>query len=51
MKIKGWAWPPILRATPSQFEAVYAAKSGDESWHLRQDGLVWKEAPPKPAAK
>jgi Carbohydrate family 9 binding domain-like len=50
LKIKGWAWPPVLRTTPSLFEAVYAAKSG-ESWHIRQDGLVWKETPPKPAAK
>jgi hypothetical protein len=50
LRIKGWAWPPLLRTTPGQFEAVYAAKSG-ESWHIRQDGLVWNETPVKPAAK
>ena len=30
--------------------AVYSSKSG-ESWHIRQDGLVWKEAPGKAGAK
>jgi hypothetical protein len=50
LRIKGWSWPPVLRATPSQFEAVYASRNG-ESWHIRQDGLVWKETPAKPAAK
>ena len=50
LRIKGWSHPPALYATPGLFEAVYTAKSG-ESWHIRQDGLVWKEAPAGPAVK
>jgi hypothetical protein len=50
LKVKGWSYPPVIQTTKSLFEAVYAAKSG-ESWHIRQDGLVWREAPPKPEAK
>ena len=50
LKIKGWSYPPEIRTTQSLFEAVYTARTG-ESWHIRQDGLVWKEAPPGPAAK
>ena len=49
LKIKGWSFPPEIRTTQSLFEAVYTARTG-ESWHIRQDGLVWKEAPPGPAA-
>ena len=50
LRIKGWSHPPTIQITPSLFEAVYAAKSG-ETWHIRQDGLIWKETPPEPAAK
>lgn len=50
LRIKGWSYPPVIQTTTSLFEAVYAAKSG-ESWHIRQDGFVWKETPSKPAAK
>jgi len=50
LKIKGWSSPPAIFATPSLFEAVYTAKSG-ESWHIRQDGLVWKDKPAGPEAK
>lgn len=50
LRIKGWSYPPVLAVTPSLFEAVYTARSG-ESWHIRQDGLVWKETPAAPAAK
>ncbi len=49
-KVKGWSYPPKIRTTPGLFEAVYTAKSG-ESWHIRQDGLIWKEAPAGPAVK
>jgi hypothetical protein len=49
LKVKGWSFPPEISTTQSLFEAVYRAKTG-ESWHIRQDGLVWKEAPPGPAA-
>jgi hypothetical protein len=49
MRIKGWSYPPAIQRTPSLFEAVYTARTG-ESWHIRQDGLVWKEAA-GPAAK
>jgi hypothetical protein len=50
LRIKGWSYPPVIQTTASLFEAVYAAKGG-ETWHIRQDGLVWKETPPPPAAK
>jgi hypothetical protein len=50
LKVKGWSYPPAIETTKSLFEAVYASKSG-ESWHIRQDGLVWKEAPGKAGAK
>jgi len=49
MRIKGWSYPPEIHLTPSLFEAVYTAGTG-ESWHIRQDGLVWKETA-GPAAK
>ncbi len=50
LRVKGWPYPPVIQTTKSLFEAVYAAKSG-ASWHIRQDGLVWRETPPKPDAK
>jgi hypothetical protein len=50
LRIKGWSYPPKVHLTPSLFEAIYSAKPG-ESWHIRQDGLVWKETPAEPAAK
>lgn len=51
LRIKGWSYPPVVRTTASLFEAVYAAARGGESWHIRQDGLVWKETPPGRAAR
>ena len=52
LRVKGWIYPPAIQTTESLFEAVYAAKSGaGERWHIRQDGLVWRETPPKPDAK
>ncbi len=50
LRVKGWSFPPVIQTTASLFEAIYTAKSG-ESWHIRQDGLVWKDTPAKPAAK
>lgn len=50
LKVKGWAYPPVIQTTASLFEAIYAAKSG-ESWHIQEDGLVWKDLPAGPAAK
>jgi hypothetical protein len=44
LKPDGWSYPPSLQTTDSLFEAVY--RNGDgESWHIRQDGLVWKDVP------
>ncbi len=44
MKPDGWSFPPSLLTTESLFEAIY--RNGDgESWHIRQDGRVWKEGP------
>jgi hypothetical protein len=48
LRVRGWSYPPALYASPNLFEAVYTAKNG-VSWHIRQDGLVWKETPPEPA--
>ncbi len=39
--------PPVVEVTPSLFEAVIEVKGGD-SWHIRQDGLVWKGSEAKP---
>ncbi|MGB8957740.1 MAG: carbohydrate-binding family 9-like protein [Candidatus Aminicenantales bacterium] len=50
LRVKGWSYPPVLQTTASLFEAIYTAKSG-ESWHIREDGLVWKDAPAKAAVK
>lgn len=50
MKVKDWLYPPVIHTTPSLFEAVYTNKAG-ASWHIRQDGLVWKEDPPAGPAK
>ncbi|MCX6567850.1 MAG: carbohydrate-binding family 9-like protein [Candidatus Aminicenantes bacterium] len=50
LRIKGWSYPPVVQPTASLFEAIYASRSG-ESWHIRQDGLVWKEMPEKSDAK
>jgi hypothetical protein len=50
LRVKGWSYPPVIQTTMSLFEGVYTAKSG-ETWHIRQDGLVWKETPSRPAAK
>lgn len=49
LRVKGWSYPPAIQTTESLFEAAYTAKSG-ESWHIRQDGLVWRETPSKPGA-
>ncbi len=43
VRLDGWSYPPSIRITDSLFEAVYRNDDG-ESWHIRQDGLVWKEA-------
>lgn len=51
LKVKDWLYPPALQTTRSLFEAVYVNKAG-ASWHIRQDGLVWKdEAPAAPVKK
>jgi hypothetical protein len=49
LRVKGWSYPPAIQTTESLFEAAYTARSG-ESWHIRQDGLVWRETPSKPGA-
>ncbi len=50
LKVKGWFYPPLLQTTKSLFEATYTNKAG-ASWHIRQDGLVWKEEPKKAEKK
>jgi len=41
LKIKGFAFPPEVRAAGSQFEAVYKGLAG-ASWRIVQDGRVGK---------
>jgi hypothetical protein len=50
LRLKGWSYPPSIQTTASLFEAIYGAKTG-ESWHIREDGLVWKDGPAPPPAK
>jgi hypothetical protein len=50
LRLKGWSYPPAIQVTTDLFEAVYAAKAGG-SWHIREDGLVWKDAPEPPQGK
>jgi hypothetical protein len=47
LKIKDWQYPPLVQSTSSLFEAIYTNKAG-ASWHIRQDGLVWKDEPAAP---
>jgi len=47
LKVKDWQYPPLVQATSSLFEAIYTNKAG-ASWHIRQDGLVWKDEPAAP---
>ena len=49
LRVKGWSYPPVIQTTTGLFEASYASRSG-QRWHIRQDGLVWKESPEKPDA-
>ena len=41
LKIGGWDYPPLIQTTASFFEAIYRNEDGG-SWHIRQDGLVWR---------
>jgi len=50
LRIKSWSYPPSLQTTASLFEAVYGTKGGG-AWHIRQDGLVWKDEPAPAAPK
>jgi hypothetical protein len=50
LKVKDWMYPPVIQTTRSMFEAVYVNKAG-ASWHIRQDGLVWKDDALAPAKK
>jgi hypothetical protein len=47
LELKGYL-PPSVSATPSLFEAAYHEKSGSESWHIMQDGLIWRGSEDKP---
>jgi hypothetical protein len=50
LRLKGWSYPPAIEVTSGMFEASYRSESG-ESWHIRQDGLVWEGAARLPARK
>lgn len=38
-----WTWPPEIEITQSLFEARIKNKTNDETWHIDQDGRVWKK--------
>jgi hypothetical protein len=42
LRLKGFAFPPAIQTTRSQFEATYQSESG-EIWHITQDGRVWRD--------
>ena len=42
LKIKGYAFPPLIETTGNLFEASYKGEGGDV-WHIREDGKVWKD--------
>jgi len=50
LKVKDWLYPPVIQTTKSLFEAVYGNKAG-ATWHIRQDGKVWKDEAAAPARK
>jgi hypothetical protein len=39
--------PPVIKATPSLFEALYRFGE-EETWHIRQDGLLWRGSEDRP---
>ncbi len=41
--IKGYVFEPRLFSTPSLFEIIAKSKDGKFDWHIRQDGLIWKQ--------
>lgn len=41
--VDGYQWPVKMAATEHLFEAWVLDESGNTSWHIRQDGLVWKK--------
>ncbi|QHT72217.1 carbohydrate-binding family 9-like protein [Rhodocytophaga rosea] len=41
--IKEYVFEPKLFCTPSLFEITAKSKKGTFNWHIRQDGLIWKE--------
>lgn len=38
---EGYTWPPLIRATPSLFEAVAISMDGTKGVHISNDGRVW----------
>jgi hypothetical protein len=50
LKVKDWVYPPVIQTTKSLFEAFYTSKAG-ATWHIRQDGKVWKDEAGTPAKK
>lgn len=42
LEVAGSSFPPRIQITDSLFEVSYKSESG-ERWHIRQDGLVWKD--------
>jgi hypothetical protein len=39
----GYHWPPLIICTPSVFEVRLVPDDDQETWCIRQDGLIWKE--------
>ncbi|MBN2356181.1 carbohydrate-binding family 9-like protein [candidate division KSB1 bacterium] len=45
--VEGFAWPSKIFTTPLLFEARLESSDRSRSWHINQDGRVWREDHPE----
>ncbi len=43
-KIDGYNWPPLIETTRNGFEISLFSTDGSSSWHIIEDGKVWKQS-------
>jgi hypothetical protein len=41
--IPGYVFAPEIQCTRNLFEITAKSRSGPHTWHIRQDGLIWRE--------
>lgn len=41
--VDGYRWPPTVKCTQSLYEAVIRSVDGKETWHIENDGRIWKD--------